>query len=120
MSDAMVTARMSAEKKEEGARILEQLGTTASQIINQLYDCLIETHANPFEKKSQPPEDCVPGFSFTYQQLEEARAWVDSFPYVEIDEKWRNMPDKAIKFYRLKDKGFFEDVETYEELLERG
>ena len=31
MADAMVTARMSQEKKEAGNRVLEQLGTNATQ-----------------------------------------------------------------------------------------
>ena len=38
MADAMVTARMSSEKKEAGNRILEQMGTNASQAVNRLYD----------------------------------------------------------------------------------
>ena len=36
MADAMVTARMSQEKKEAGNRVLEQLGTNASQVVNRL------------------------------------------------------------------------------------
>ena len=42
MADAMVTARMSSEKKEAGNRILEQMGTNASQAVNRLYDYVIE------------------------------------------------------------------------------
>ena len=41
MADAMVTARMSQEKKEAGNRVLEQLGTNASQVVNRLYDYVL-------------------------------------------------------------------------------
>lgn len=40
--DAMVTGRMSAEKKERGNRILEREGWNASRAINCLYDRIIE------------------------------------------------------------------------------
>ena len=43
MADAMVTARMSQEKKEAGNRVLEQLGTNASQVVNRLYDYVLES-----------------------------------------------------------------------------
>ena len=48
MADAMVTARMSSEKKEAGNRILEQMGTNASQAVNRLYDYVIEKRELPF------------------------------------------------------------------------
>lgn len=69
-ADAMVTARMSPEKKEMGNRILEDLGTNASQVINQLYDLVIEKRALPFpEAKPQPR-------TFSPQEIAEAKAWV--------------------------------------------
>ena len=42
MADAMVTARMSQEKKDEGNRVLAQLGVNASQAVNRLYDYVLE------------------------------------------------------------------------------
>ena len=48
MADAMVTARMSQEKKEAGNRVLEQLGTNASQAVNRLYDYVLEKRQLPF------------------------------------------------------------------------
>ena len=42
MTYAMVTARMTQEKKEAGNRILERLGTNPSQAVNRLYDYLLE------------------------------------------------------------------------------
>ena len=51
MADAMVTARMSAEKKEAGNRMLEQLGTNASQAVNRLYDYVLEKKQLPFPEQ---------------------------------------------------------------------
>ena len=42
MDDAMVTGRMSAEKKAAGNRALEKRGMNASQAVNLLYDRLAE------------------------------------------------------------------------------
>ena len=38
----MVTARMSAEKKAAGNKVLERAGLNASQFINKVYDRIIE------------------------------------------------------------------------------
>lgn len=51
MADAMVTARMSQEKKEAGNRVLEQLGTNASQVVNRLYDYVLENKKLPFPEE---------------------------------------------------------------------
>ena len=48
MTDVMVTARMRPEKKERGNQVLEALGTNASQVINRLYDYVIEFQKLPF------------------------------------------------------------------------
>ncbi len=42
MEDSMVTARMLAEKKRQGASILSREGLSASQAINLMYDKVIE------------------------------------------------------------------------------
>lgn len=42
MDDSMVTARMLAEKKRKGARILAREGLSASQAINLMYDKMID------------------------------------------------------------------------------
>ena len=42
MDDAMVTARMAAEKKRRGASVLTRDGLSASQAINLMYDRLID------------------------------------------------------------------------------
>lgn len=42
MDDAMVTARMAAEKKRRGANVLTRDSLSASQAINLMYDRLID------------------------------------------------------------------------------
>ena len=54
MDDAMVTARMLAEKKRRGASILSQEGLSASQAINLMYDKLIEEGGAEFLNVGEP------------------------------------------------------------------
>ena len=42
MVDSIVTARVPQEKKEAVGAILKQLGSSPSQVINQLYDYVLE------------------------------------------------------------------------------
>ena len=42
MDEAMVTGRMSVEKKTAGAEVLARAGMNASQAVNMLYDRLVE------------------------------------------------------------------------------
>ena len=58
MDDAMVTGRMSAEKKAAGARVLEKAGLNASQAVNLLYDKLEEEQSADFllHRKPEPRE----------------------------------------------------------------
>lgn len=42
MAEAMVTGRMSSEKKARASRVLSREGLNASQVINLLYDRLID------------------------------------------------------------------------------
>lgn len=48
MANAMVTARMTSEKKEAGNRVLEQLDTNVFQAVNKLYDYVLENKELPF------------------------------------------------------------------------
>lgn len=72
MADAMVTARMSPEKKEAGNRVLEQLGTNASQAVNRLYDYVIEKKELPFPEEGRP--------AYTREDIERAIEWADGVP----------------------------------------
>ena len=54
MDDAMVTGRMSAEKKAAGNRVLEKEGLNASQAVNLLYDRLAEEQSIDFLEEEKP------------------------------------------------------------------
>lgn len=93
-ADAMVTGRMTREKKEAGNRILASLGTTPSQAINHLYDFVIEKRELPFAKKN--PAGIDP------ETLAEARAWARSLKIQQpIDPRFANMALKEAKALRL-------------------
>ena len=97
MDDAMVTGRMSAEKKAAGARVLAKAGLNASQAINLLYDKLEEEQNADFliHKKPEPHE------------WESARKFIDGlaspFP---INTRFDNMTRGEIKLERAKAKGW--------------
>lgn len=93
--DAMVTARMSQGKKEAGAQVLKELGLTASQIINELYDRLIATRRSPFEPTQEQTFE---------ERLREAQEWVDNFPYVELSDEWQNISVKEARAMRIADR----------------
>ncbi len=92
--DAMVTARMPQGKKEAAAQVLKELGLTASQVINELFDLLIATRKVPFEMGE--------GQEKTPEQLyAEAEAWADSFPYVALSEEWRGIGIEEARALRI-------------------
>lgn len=47
----MVTARMPREKKEAVGRILNDLGTNASETVNRLYDYVLAHRSLPFDNE---------------------------------------------------------------------
>ena len=75
MDSAMVTGRMSRAKKDAGGKVLEKLGTNASESINMLYDYVLEHGALPFA--SQQCEGVAPG------KLQEAREYLESIPHLD-------------------------------------
>lgn len=95
MADAMVTARMSQEKKEAGNRVLEQLGTNASQAVNRLYDYVLEKRQLPFPEERERRE-------YTQQEIARAVAWVDSIPR---KDRFSIMTDDEIRQERLVSRG---------------
>lgn len=95
MADAMVTARMSAEKKEAGNRMLEQLGTNASQAVNRLYDYVLEKKQLPFPEQQERRKH-------TQEEIAQAIAWVDSIPR---RDRFSTMTDDEIKRERLVSRG---------------
>ncbi len=98
MADAMVTARMSQEKKEAGNRILEQLGTNASQAVNRLYDYVVEKKELPFPDKRKK-------HSFTQEEIAQAAAFIDSIPQRRTSGRFATMTVKEAKLERLAAKG---------------
>ena len=91
MADAMVTARMSQEKKEAGNRVLEQLGTNASQVVNRLYDYVLENKKLPFPEEQGRRK-------YTQEEI----AWVDSIPR---KDRFSTMTDDEIRRERLVSRG---------------
>lgn len=95
MADAMVTARMSAEKKEAGNRMLEQLGTNASQAVNRLYDYVLEKKQLPFPEQQGRRK-------YMQEEIAQAIAWVDSIPR---RDRFSTMTDDEIRRERLISRG---------------
>lgn len=90
--DAMVTGRMPVGKKESGNGVLRALGLTTSQAINDLYDYLIAHGEMPCGDKAQADRA---------KRLEEALAYIDSFPSVKIDDRYAAMTSREIRMERL-------------------
>lgn len=98
-AEAMVTARMSREKKKLGNSVLSDLGMNASSAINQLYDYLIEQQCMPFGKESEPAR------SFTQEEVDAARLWVDGLR-MPAGNPLADLTLKEAKRHRLSTKGF--------------
>ena len=94
MDDAMVTARMSAEKKAAGARVLEAAGLNASQAINLLYDKLEEEQNADFLLHRKPAP----------QEWESAKKFLDAL-HMPINPRFDNMTRGEIKLARAKARG---------------
>lgn len=94
MDDAMVTGRMSAEKKAAGARVLEAAGLNASQAVNLLYDKLAEEQNADFliQRKPEPHE------------WESAAKFLDSL-HMPISTRFDTMSRGEIKLERMKARG---------------
>lgn len=97
--DSMVTARMSQDKKESGRLLLDSLGTNPSQIINELYDYLIENKQLPFGQRES--------VFFDQDELRKAIAFIDSIPLGAAHE-FSGMTDDEIRQRRLADRGLAE------------
>lgn len=94
MEDAMVTARMSSEKKAIGAKVLAKAGLNASQAVNLLYDKLAEEQNADFLTHRKP----------------ELREWESALKLIEaihmpINPRFDNMTKAEIKRERLMAKG---------------
>lgn len=93
MDDAMVTARMSVEKKAAGNKVLEKAGLNASQFINKAYDRLIEDQDAKF----------VGGGTATLADWERAAKLVDSIPFEKpLVTRFDDMTKGEIAYERYK------------------
>lgn len=99
MADAMVTARMSAQKKEAGNKVFDALGTNASKAINSFYDYVIQNKKLPFSEKRE-----LGLHKYSKEQIAEAKAFVDSL-VLPPDNRFANMTLDEIKHERLAAKG---------------
>ena len=95
MDDAMVTGRMSAEKKAAGAQVLEKAGLNVSQAINLLYDKLIEEQNADFILHRIPEQ----------REWESAAKFLDSL-HMAVDPRFEHMTRGQIKLERAKAKGW--------------
>lgn len=94
MAGAMVSARMSSTKKEAGNRILERLGSNASQAINELYDYIVEKGALPWQ------EEQAPSSAVDKDRLREALDWVDGLQ-VDLSSDFAAMSIADARLHRL-------------------
>ena len=95
MDTAMVTGRMSAEKKAAGGKVLEKAGLNASQAINLLYDKLEEEQNADFLVHRKPAR----------HEWESAAKFIDSI-VMPFDSRFDNMTRGEIKLERAKSKGW--------------
>ena len=97
MEDAMVTGRMSAQKKEAGAKVLAKAGLNASQAVNLLYDKLEQEQNADFllHRKPEPRE------------WESAAKLIDSLVSpTPVSSRFDAMTRGEIKLERAKAKGW--------------
>ncbi len=96
MNESMVTARMDAEKKAHGGRILKRSGLTASQCINMLYDRIIQDGNADFLMDSKPFDSGA--------SCERAADFVDALS-APRQTRFDTMSKAEIRMSRLSDRG---------------
>ena len=94
MEDAMVTSRMSAEKKAAGARVLAKEGLNANQAINLLYDKLEREQSADWLTHPKPEP----------HEWESAAKLIDAL-HMPINPRFNNMTKAEIKRERLMARG---------------
>ena len=90
--DAMVTGRMPAGKKEAGNVVLRELGMSASQAINWLWDYLISQRKLPQESDRA---------DISQEKMAAALSFVDGFPQLEVSDDLLVMDVKQARAERL-------------------
>ncbi len=96
MDGAMVTGRMSPEKKSSGNAVLEKFGLNASQAINFMYDRLVSEQDASFLTNSPT----------TSEDWESAAKFVDALaPAKPLATRFDSMSRAEIKMDRARAKG---------------
>ena len=96
MDEAMVTGRMSAEKKAAGGKVLSKSGLNASQAVNLMYDKLEEEQSADFLVHRKPER----------REWESAARLIDSLASpVPIKTRFDDMTRGQIKYERAKSRG---------------
>ena len=90
----MVTARMSAGKKEVGAAVLKELGVSASEAVNQLYDPLIAERRLPWD-------EAVASRGNRGSVFAQAIAQVDAIPRIPAEPGFEDMTTHQARLTRL-------------------
>ncbi len=99
MIDATVSSRMPAAKKAQAQKILERAGTNSSQVINALFDRIVQ-EGNVHFLMSEPEENDKQ----KREHLARAFEIVDSIP-ISRKSEFDNMSETEIRMRRLKDRG---------------
>ena len=94
MDNAMVTGRMSTEKKAAGAKVLAKAGLNASQAVNLMYDKLEQEQSAEFLVRHKPEP----------REWESAARFLDSL-YMEVNPRFEGMSRSEIRLERAKIKG---------------
>lgn len=101
MTEAMVTGRMSEQKKRAGNRILARENLKPSQAINLMYQRLIEEKNARFLRKN----DSAVNPTFDPVRMKEAFDFVRSIPRKPLTSEFDSMTKAEIKAHRLRAKG---------------
>lgn len=98
MESAMVTGRMSQEKKEAGNAVLQRAGLTPSAAINRMYELLLERGNADFLAPPKPIH--------SPDEWKSALAFVEALKMpLAVDERFETMTKAQIKAERLASKG---------------
>jgi len=101
MSNAMLSVRMPAAKKETGNALLKQLGSSASQAVNDLYDYVLENRALPFPQSAQQR-------THTREEIKRAVELIDGISTLPANNRFSTMTDDEIRAERLRARGLLD------------
>lgn len=97
--DSMVTARVPREIHRQGNRVLERIGATPTQLVNEAYEYVIKHGKLPRAdgREGQRAQAATP------EQLEALRSFL-TVTHLPIPQEWTSLSAKEIRAARLKEK----------------